>query len=172
MLDIKLVRQTPEKIKAMLETRNASEDITRVDELLRLDEQRRKLIAESDELKAQRNKVSNDIAQIKKNKSGSADELIAEMKIVSDKITEMDIALRDLETEQENILLRIPNILHESVPVGKTAADNVVHKEVLQFKRDFDFTPKDHLELGKSLRMDGPRRDLHFFSDSEAQVLA
>ncbi|NTV45168.1 MAG: serine--tRNA ligase, partial [Chlorobiales bacterium] len=151
MLDIKFVRQNPDQVKEMLKARSMAEEAVRIDDVLALDEERRALIQESDDLKAKRNTVSNEIAQIKKNKTGSADDLIAEMKIVSDKISEMDVALRVIEDKQQDILLRVPNMLHESVPFGKSAADNLVYKEVLGFKRVFDFTPKDHFELGKSL---------------------
>lgn len=151
MLDIKFVRQNPDQVKEMLKARSMAEEAVRIDDVLALDEERRALIQESDDLKAKRNTVSNEIAQIKKNKTGSADELIAEMKVVSDKISEMDVALRVIEDKQQDILLRVPNMLHESVPFGKSAADNLVYKEVLGFKRAFDFTPKDHFELGKSL---------------------
>ncbi len=150
MLDIKLVRETPDKIKSMLHARQLSSEATKIDELIALDQERRKLVGEADSLKAKRNAVSEDIARLKKNKE-NADALIAEMKIVSDKISELDSALRDLESKQEEILLYLPNLLHESVPIGKDASDNVLHKEVMQNKREFDFTPKNHLELGKAL---------------------
>ncbi|MFQ3598385.1 MAG: serine--tRNA ligase [Chloroherpetonaceae bacterium] len=150
MLDIKLVRETPDKLKSMLHARQLSSEVPRIDELIQLDQERRKLVSEADSLKAKRNAVSDDIARLKKNKE-NADALIAEMKIVSDKISELDSAVRDLEAKQEEILLYLPNLLHESVPIGKDASENVVYKEVMQRKREFDFTPKNHLELGKAL---------------------
>jgi len=150
MLDIKLIRETPDKVKAMLCARNLASEVSKVDDLLALDKQRRALIGESDSLKAKRNTVSEEIARLKRNRE-NADALIAEMKVVSDKIAELDNALRALEAQQEAILLELPNLLHESVPIGKDASENVVYKEVLQHKREFDFTPKNHLELGKAL---------------------
>ncbi len=150
MIDIKLVRETPDKLKSILHARQLSSEIAKVDDLILLDQQRRALVSETDSLKATRNKVSDEIARLKKNKE-NADALIAQMKIVSDKITELDNTLRDLESKQEEILLYLPNILHESVPIGKDARENVVHKEVLHNKRAFDFKPKNHLELGKAL---------------------
>lgn len=150
MIDIKLVRETPDKLKSMLHARQLSEDVSRIDDLILLDQERRKLVSEADSLKAKRNAVSEEIARLKKNKE-NADALIAEMKVVSDKISGLDSALRDLESKQENLLLFLPNILHESVPTGKGASENVVHKEVMQNKREFEFTPKNHLELGKAL---------------------
>lgn len=150
MIDIKLIRDTPDKIKSVLEARQQSGEVSKVDELVLLDQRRRAFIAESDSLKSTRNKVSEEIAKIKKNKE-NADSLIAEMKIVSDKIALLDNDLRDLESKQEDILLDLPNILHESVPIGKDASENVTHKEALQTKREFDFEPKNHLELGRAL---------------------
>ncbi|MFN3344437.1 MAG: serine--tRNA ligase [Chloroherpetonaceae bacterium] len=150
MIDIKLVREAPDKLKSILHARQLSSEIAKVDDLILLDQQRRALVSETDSLKATRNKVSDEIARLKKNKE-NADALIAEMKVVSDKITELDNTLRDLESKQEEILLYLPNILHESVPIGKDASENVVHKEVLHNKRAFDFKPKNHLELGKAL---------------------
>lgn len=150
MIDIKLVRETPDKLKSMLHARQLSGDVSRIDDLISLDQERRKLVSEADSLKAKRNAVSDEVARLKKNKE-NADALIAEMKVVSDKISGLDSTLRDLESKQEDFLLFLPNILHESVPTGKGASENVVHKEVMQNKREFEFTPKNHLELGKAL---------------------
>jgi seryl-tRNA synthetase (EC 6.1.1.11) len=150
MIDLKLIRETPEKVKAMLCARQMQSEQSKVDELLTLDQRRRTLVAEADALKALRNKVSDEIALIKKNK-GDASEKIAEMKIVSDKIAALDAEIRANEAAQEEILLTLPNMLHESVPIGKDASDNKVYKEVLEFKREFDFPIKDHLQLGKLL---------------------
>lgn len=150
MIDIKLVRETPDKLKSILHARQLSSEVSRIDELILIDQKRRQLVSEADSLKAKRNAVSDDVARLKKNKE-NADALIAEMKIVSDKIADLDRALRDIESQQEEILLYLPNLLHESVPIGKDASENVVYKEVLQNQRDFDFTLKNHLELGKAL---------------------
>ncbi|MCS6988322.1 MAG: serine--tRNA ligase [Chloroherpetonaceae bacterium] len=150
MLDIKLVRENPDKIKSALLARQLPNELSKIDELLALDQRRRALVSQSDSLKAKRNKVSDDIARLKRNKE-NADALIAEMKIVSDDIAALDAELRDLEAKQEELLLHLPNLLHESVPLGKDASENVVCKEVLRHQRDFDFKPKNHLELGKAL---------------------
>lgn len=150
MLDIKLVRENSDKIKSVLLARQLPSEVSKIDELLALDQTRRALIGESDSLKATRNKVSDEIARLKRNKE-NADALIAEMKVVSDKIATLDGKLREIEAKQEEILLYLPNLLHESVPLGKDASENVVRKEVLHNKREFDFPPKNHLELGKAL---------------------
>jgi len=153
MLDIKYVRENPDAVKKMLEMRCLASECEKVDELLGLDSERKAKVTESDNLKAKRNTVSQEIAKIKREKSGSADELIAEMKGVSDSISEIDAELRQIEAKQEAMLLAIPNKLHESTPEGKSAEENVVYKEAMQNKREFEFKPKDHIELGKSLGM-------------------
>lgn len=150
MIDLRLIRESPEKVKAMLVARQLASEQSKVDELLALDQRRRTLVAEADALRALRNKVSDEIAAIKKNK-GNADDKIAEMKQVSDKIAVLDAEIRANEAAQEAILLNLPNMLHESVPLGKDTSDNVVYKEVLDWRREFDFEPKDHLQLGKAL---------------------
>lgn len=150
MIDLKLIRESPDTVKAMLVARQMPSEVSKVDELLALDQRRRAMIAEADSLKALRNKVSDEIAAIKKNK-GNAEDKIAEMKVVSDKIAALDSEIRANEAAQEAILLALPNLLHESVPIGKDASENKVYKEVLEHKREFDFPVKDHLQLGKAL---------------------
>ncbi len=150
MIDLKLIRESPDTVKAMLAARQMPSEVSKVDELLALDQRRRAMVAEADSLKALRNKVSDEIAAIKKNK-GNAEDKIAEMKGVSDKIAALDSEIRANEAAQEAILLALPNMLHESVPIGKDASENKVYKEVLEHQRKFDFPVKDHLQLGKAL---------------------
>ncbi|MBC8042612.1 MAG: serine--tRNA ligase [Rhizobacter sp.] len=150
MLDIKYIRENPDHVKAALVNRQMSGETAKIDTLLQLDTERRRIISEVETLKATRNKVSDDIAAIKKQK-GNADAMIAEMKTVSDTIASLDRGLAATQSQQEEILLQLPNVPHSSVPIGKDASENTVHKEVLTSKREFDFAPKDHLELGKSL---------------------
>ena len=119
--------------------------------MLACDKERKQLIQRSDEQKALRNKVSKEIADIKKSGKGSSEELIMQMKSVSEAITKMDTSLSLLEEEMENILLALPNKLHPSVPVGRSAADNQIFGEPVSFVHDLDFPVKNHLELGKSL---------------------
>jgi seryl-tRNA synthetase len=155
MIDIRLIRETPEKVKAMLDARQQAHDLPKIDTLVALDTKRRAFISESDSLKATRNTVSDEIATIKKAK-GNADDKIAEMKKVSDRISDLDSELRTIEANQEELLLSIPNMLHADVPFGKSSADNKIHKEALAHQRSFDsegFAPKNHLELGKALNI-------------------
>ncbi|NTW56609.1 MAG: serine--tRNA ligase, partial [Chlorobiaceae bacterium] len=93
MLDINYIRQNPEEVQEMLQKRLLSSETPKVSRLLELDRQRRELVQKSDDLKALRNSVSKEIADIKKSRTGSADELIVKMKSVSDEITGMDSTL-------------------------------------------------------------------------------
>lgn len=151
MLDINFIRQNPEEINDMLRKRHQEEDRTKVDDLLEYDRRRRELIKESDELKALRNRVSKDIAVIKRTGQGSAEDLIREMKEVADKIAGMNDALGEIEKEMESILLSLPNKLHPDVPEGSSAEDNHTYKEPIVFDHALDFPLLNHLDLGNKL---------------------
>ena len=112
-----------------------------------LDKERRELIASTEQLKAQRNKASEEIARLKKEKH-NADALIAEMKRVSERIKQADERIAGLDARQRELLLTIPNVPHASVPVGHSAEQNV---EVRRWgtPRKFDFQPKPHWEVGE-----------------------
>ncbi len=111
------------------------------------DKERRELITATEQLKAQRNKASEEIARLKKDKQ-SADALIAEMKQVSERIKQADERIAALDAKQRELLLTIPNVPHSSVPVGSSAADN---QEVRRWGTPpkFDFQPKPHWEVGE-----------------------
>jgi len=151
MLDLKFIRENPELVKAGVENKNEK---SRVDEILKLDEQRRDLIIQTDELKAKRNQVSSQIPQMKK-AGQDVTAVLAEMKLVSDQVTDLDSKLKTVEEELEDILLYIPNLPHSSVPVGKTADNNVEVKQWLPeaFSFSQEFKPLDHIELGKKLKI-------------------
>ena len=151
MLDINYIRQNPEEVVEMLKKRRQEEDCPKLDELLECDRQRRELARKTDELKALRNKVSKDIAVIKRTGQGSAEDLIQEMKEVADNIAGMDDTLGELEKEIESILLSLPNKLHTDVPEGSSAEDNAVYKEPVAFDHTFDFPLVNHLDLGNRL---------------------
>src|SRR6266849_6387837 len=112
-----------------------------------LDHQRRELITATEQLKAQRNKASDEIARLKKEKQ-NGDALIAEMKQVSERIKQADERIAQLDATQRELLLTIPNVPHASVPVGHSAAENV---EVSRWGAPpkFDFQPKPHWEVGE-----------------------
>jgi seryl-tRNA synthetase len=153
MLDINSIRQHPEEVITMLHNRQLASEEPKIEQLLNLDGERKGLVQRSDDLKALRNKVSKEIADIKKSGIGSSGELIIQMKSVSEEITGMDARLGWLEEEIETILLGLPNKLHPSVPVGRSADDNQPFMEPVTFIHNLDFPVKNHLELGKSLRI-------------------
>jgi len=151
MLEITYIRQNPDDVKEMLRRRQQSDDAPKVDRLLERDAERKAMVQRTDDLKALRNRVSKEIANIKRTGQGSGDELISQMKEVSDEIADLDLALSTLEAEIEELLLTLPNRLHESVPEGRSAEENVLCKGPVSFEHDLDFPVKNHLELGKSL---------------------
>ena len=151
MLDVKFIRENPELVRQGLLNKNAA-DI--VDTILKLDEQRRSLIAKTEDLKAQKNQVSSQIPKLKKEGKDTT-EIFAEMKRVGDEIAVLDGQLRDIENEMEDILRNTPNLAHSSVPVGKSAEDNVEVRRWLPegFSFQYDFKILDHIELGKKLQI-------------------
>ncbi|HEY8418097.1 MAG TPA: serine--tRNA ligase, partial [Limnochordales bacterium] len=146
MLDIKLIRNEPDKVREAM--RRRGEDAP-IDEVLELDERRRALVTEVEQLKARRNQVSEEVARAKR-AGQDASELISSMRAVSDRIKELDDQIRDVEDRLQQLLLVIPNIPHESVPYGESEADNV---EVRRWgePRQFGFEPKAHWDIGTSL---------------------
>ncbi|KGR78116.1 serine--tRNA ligase [Ureibacillus sinduriensis] len=149
MLDIKRVRDNYEEVKRVLLTRN--EDLGNIDEFEALDAKRRELIAKTEVLKAERNKVSEQISIMKRNKE-NADEVIARMREVGEEIKQLDNELREVEEKFDYMMMRLPNIPHESVPVGETEDDNV---EVLKWGElpNFNFEAKPHWDLATDLQI-------------------
>jgi seryl-tRNA synthetase len=151
MLDLKFIRENPALVRKGLLNKN-SKDV--VDEIIASDEERRTLISKTDELKSKRNQVSAQIPVMKKAGEDTAP-ILAEMKLVSDEITQLDGQLKNVEDKIENILRHTPNIAHVSVPVGKSADDNVESKKWLPegFSFEHKFKILDHIELGKKLKI-------------------
>jgi len=147
MLDIKYLRQNFVEVKAKLAHRG--EDLSDLDQFETLDTKRRELIAKTEELKAKRNTVTKEIAELKKNKQ-DADEKIKEMRAVGDEVKTIDEELRAVEEKLQLMMLSIPNIPHESTPIGETEDDNV---EVRKWKDvpNTDFEQKPHWELATEL---------------------
>ncbi|HXT41170.1 MAG TPA: serine--tRNA ligase [Candidatus Angelobacter sp.] len=152
MLDIKLIRDRSDHVRERLATRGGGDEI-RIDEVLALDEQRRKLLAAAEGLKAQRNRASKEIgALMGQKKTTEAEARKTEMRAIGDKIAELDKEVEDAERRREEILLRLPNIPHQSVPIGKCSADNLEVRQSSMAKRDFgEFTPKPHTQLCEKL---------------------
>jgi seryl-tRNA synthetase len=148
MLDIRKIRDNPDLFRERLGRRNAGDELL-VAQVLQLDEKRRKLLQQSEALKGERNRASKEIGALKA-QGGDVAAKSAEMKAVGDQIAGLDRDLAALETEQNELLLRVPNLPHESVPVGKTAADNKVERVVGEPAK-FDFQPRPHWEIGARL---------------------
>ncbi len=148
MLDIKIIRENPEKVKEALKTRNADYD-SYIDEILEIDEKRRKISTETDALKAEQNKVSKQIPVMKKN-GENTDAVMAEMKEISEKIKEANAVISELEAKQKDTLLCIPNIPSETTPVGKDDSENVEIRKWGEPAK-FDFEPLAHWDIGKNL---------------------
>lgn len=147
MIDIKLLRTDYGKVADALKKRGASEEL--IAAFPAIDARRRELQTESDNLKNRRNVVSQEVAKLKKS-GGDAEGLIAEMKDVGDRIKQIDEELRGLESESDALLLAVPNIPHESVPVGASEADNVEIRRVGE-QTSLGFEPKAHWEIAEGL---------------------
>jgi len=146
MLDIRRIRQNPLELEQALKDRNSSIDISQV---LSLDEEQRALMAQSETLKSLRNETSKRIAQIKRDK-GDAGAIMDEMKRVGEEITTLDEQIREKGSLLNDILLRLPNYPHRSVPRGKDDMDNVEVRRWGQ-PRVFSFDPKAHWDIGTAL---------------------
>lgn len=147
MLDVKILRSEYSRVEEALKNRGKSLDL--IADFPKLDARRRELLQESESLKNRRNTVSAEVAKLKKNRE-NADELILEMRQVSDQIKAMDEEVRELEASISELTLAIPNIPHESVPVGASEEDNVELRRWAE-PRAFDFAPKAHWELAQNL---------------------
>ena len=146
MLDLKLVQKHPELVREALARRASSLDIA---EFTALDDRRRELLQESEALKAERNKASGDIAKAKR-EGGEATELLARMATVSDRIKVLEAELSTIEEAETAWLMSVPNIPHQSVPLGQSEHDNPVLRTWGDIPA-FNFEPKEHWELGAAL---------------------
>lgn len=149
MLDIKLFRNEPDLVREKVTKRGM--DVQVVDDILALDEKRRQLISQAEEMKAQRNKVSGEIAQKKRNKE-NADDVIAEMRKLGDEIKVLDDDLNQTDRDLNDKLSRIPNIIQDDVPVGASDEENIELKR-WGTPRNFDFEEKAHWDLVEDLKM-------------------
>ncbi len=153
MLDIKVIRENPDKVKAAMKTRNKDMDAL-VDEILEIDAKRRELIAKTDELKAQQNAASKQIPQIKK-EGGDVSEIMKKMNEIKEAIKADDGLLSELEAKQKSIIYEFPNIPNEKTPLGKDDSENV---EIRRWgePRQFDFEAKAHWDIGSELNILDP----------------
>ena len=146
MLDMKFVRENPEKVIEAVRKRNGELNL---DEFLALDKERRELTQQVEVLKNERNTASKEIGKLKK-AGENAEEKMAEVRAIGDKIAADDTRLREIEARLKAIMLTIPNIPAEDCPVGKSDADN---PEVRKWgePRKFDFEPLSHWDIGEKL---------------------
>jgi seryl-tRNA synthetase len=152
VLDIKLIREKTDFVRARLATRGAGDE-TKIDEILKLDEQRRKFLAEVETLKSQRNRVSKEIgALMGQKKIAEAEAKKAETKDLGEKISTLDKSAAEAEAARDALMLQLPNLPHESVALGKSAEDNP-EVRVHGTKTNYAFKPKSHVELCESLKL-------------------
>ncbi len=153
MLDIKLIRENPEFVQENIGRRKKPEYLEMLNKLVEVDRQWRELKVEVDKLRQQRNQLTSKIRELKQ--QGKVEEIkkvVDEAKKIPDKIKELEEKRQKLEDERRNLLLRIPNLLHESVPYGEGEEDNVVVKTWGEPRR-FDFPPRSHVDLMEQLNL-------------------
>jgi len=148
MLEIKFVRQNLKQIETSLKNRGETADL---ESFNHCDSQRKSLLLEIEDLRHRRNVVSEQIAAMKRNKE-DADDLVAEMRQVADRIKVLDQDLSENEDKINHILFRIPNLPHPSVPIGKDSSENPVINKVGDVP-NFDFEPQPHWILGEKLKI-------------------
>lgn len=158
MLDIKFIRENPEKVKEGLKKKRFDFDVAY---LLGLDEKRRAKIKEVDDMRARQNQISDEISKLSANErqekieesrpaGARLAELIEAAKNIKEKLGHSEFELKVLDDEFTDLIYKIPNLPFDDVPVGGGEKDNVVLREVGK-RPEFDFEPKDHLELGEAL---------------------
>lgn len=146
MIDIKLLRETPDVVRDALKNRGSDLDLQAV---LDADAERRRLTFEFEQLRAEQNRASDEIARLKRDQQ-DATEAISAMKEISGRIKELDEARRGMDITVRDLLLAIPNVPDEGVPVGADDSANRVERQ-WGIPAEFDFKPKDHVALGESL---------------------
>ena len=148
MLDLKFIRNNLDTVRAMLKARNTDLDL---DRFQALDQRRLALLGEVETLKNRRNTCSDEIAKMKRAKADASAE-IAAMRDISRQIKELDAEIAEVENQLYEIVYLIPNLPHESVPVGTSEDDNQFIRTWGE-KPEFDFTPANHWELGEELKI-------------------
>ncbi|MBI1969365.1 serine--tRNA ligase [Candidatus Woesearchaeota archaeon] len=151
MLDIHLIRNTPDIVRKDLKKRNAREKIVLVDKILKLDQEWRKLKQEVEALRHQRNVISQNIALLKKEGKKTEKE-VKEAGRIPGLIQEKETTQEQIRQEMDTVLMQLPNILHPSVPVGKDDTENEVVKEFGK-KPKFDFPVKNHVDILEQLHL-------------------
>ncbi len=146
MLDINLIREKPEDVRAALKLRQMDPDV--VSRILEIDQQRRTLLTRAESLKSERNTVSKEISKLKDPEERKGK--IEAMRVVGDQIAELDEQIRKVEADQLDILSGIPNLPADDTPVGKDDSENIVVRTIGEIP-SYDFTPLPHWDLGPQL---------------------
>jgi seryl-tRNA synthetase len=149
MLDIKLIREHPEIVRKNLEKRGDPEKIEMLNNLIKYDIEWRNLLTEANELRHKRKLITAEIANLKKQKKDISKQ-IKEAKKIPQQIKELKIQVADYREKADLLLMKLPNILHETVPFGKDEHDNIVERLVGKPPK-FDFEPKSHVEIAQDL---------------------
>jgi seryl-tRNA synthetase len=146
LLDIRVVRENPEVVKESLRKRGLLDKLDQVELLLKLDAEWRRLQTQADQLRKRRNEITAAIAEARRKKQNGA-ALMKEAEVVPEKIKDLEVRIDEEKGKVENILLSLPNLIHDSVPFGKDEDDNV---EVAKWGTvpKFDFKTLDHIDLG------------------------
>ena len=154
MFDIKLIRENVERVRKLVSTKK--DNSTDLDRILELDAKRRDITFQVENLKNKQNTVSKEIPKLKK-EGKDVSSVLQEMKELSDKIKEDDKVLSETEAELKDLLMRVPNLPHESVPIGDSDEDNVEIRKWGEIK-NFSFSPKAHWDIGENLNILDPTR--------------
>ncbi|MBR9691376.1 serine--tRNA ligase [Candidatus Woesearchaeota archaeon] len=149
MLDIKFIRENPEKVKENIKKKFQDEKIQAVDDLIKKDQEYRELLQESEKLRFERNKITSDINKAKKI-GDDISRLVNKAKKIPDQIREVEDKLKKLKIEIKQLLYIIPNMIHKSVPTGKNDKENKV-RETIGKPKKFDFDVKSHVEIAENL---------------------
>jgi seryl-tRNA synthetase len=144
MIDLKLLREDPDAVRAAYSKRGG---VKGLDEVIEADAVYRERLIEVEELRAEQNRASKAIGKAAPDDRPAA---IAEAKELSDRLKDLEPALEEIQQKLESLAAHLPNLPHSSVPAGASEDDNVIEREVGE-RRDFDFEPKDHVELGEAL---------------------
>lgn len=174
MLDIKLIRENPEMVRENLKTRQDSEVLKRLDSVIKLDKEWRDALQELNNSRKRKNEITVEIAKLKK-EGKDIRPVVKEMQELPKKIKELEEKEGELDEKRREILMRIPNLLHETVPFGKDEHDNVEIRRWGEIPK-FSFQPKNHIEILEGLGLVDSERatkiaGMGFFYNKEELVL-
>ena len=150
MLDIKLIIESPNKVKEMLKNRKHNSDV--IDEVLKLTDKRKLHIADVEDLRSKRNALSKSFAQSKDDEA-KLDKIKREMGIIKEALATKDTALQDIEQKLNALLSILPNMLQEDTPIGKDETENKFIRDWASGREKFDFKAKDHVTIGENLQI-------------------